>query len=165
MAYRGRLIYPFMIELKQLDLVATATAGYDDVFREPKILASADGIGTSAREESTIALPGQFNRTDAFLQLQQMATGNVGRTSLVVLFHFEDLESLGLVEASTGLAKIKVGDRLSAVYEMDGTTLVQKIPASPGAFVIAANPLMGLRSKRNLLEVKFGSRDASAQVV
>ncbi len=167
--YRGRLIFPFLIELAQLDIPGTLadpdgagarTSGYDPIFREPVVLPSSDKIGTSARAEKTlIKVPGQFGSTDAFADLQEAATGNLSTIEFTILFHFRDLESLGLVETTTGNAKIKIGDRLNAVYDYKAGTLIQTVPNPPGAFVVKARPLFGLHMRRNLLEVHFRSRD------
>jgi hypothetical protein len=167
--YRGRLIYPFLIELAQLDIAGTAadpdgagpkTSGYDPDFREPVVLPSSDKLGTSARAEKTmIQVPGQFGSTDSFADLQEAATGNLSPTEFVVLFHFRDLEAAGLVETTTGNAKIKIGDRMNAVYDYKAGTLIQTIRNPPGAFVFKAKPIFGLHNRRNLLEVHFRSRD------
>jgi len=165
---RGRLIFPFLIELAQLDTAGTSadpdgagpmTSGFDADFRETAILPTSDGIGRSARVERTLfKLPGQFYNTDSFLRLQMLATGAAGSTGFTVLFHFRDLEAAGLVETTTGLSKIKVGDRLNAIYTMAGD-LVQTIKNPPGAFVTEAQPIFGLGRSRNLLAVTFRSRD------
>lgn len=169
MAYRGRLIFPFLIEIARLDLSGTnadpdaggpLTSGYDPDFRESRILASADRVGTNARKELTaIKLPGQFGSTDAFLKLQMLATGNAGSTGFVVLFHFADLEAAALVD-SVGNAKIKVGDRMTAVYKITDGSLLQTIKTPPGAYITEAAPIFGLNSERNLLQVTFKNRDA-----
>jgi hypothetical protein len=159
-AYRGRLIFPFLIEIAPLDLAATEAVGYDPEFREPVIVPTLDRIGASARQEATmIRVQGSFHTPQTSFALQQSATGNLNRVDLIVLFHFAELESAGLVEASTGTAKIKVGDRLNAIYNVRDGSLVQKFPNPPGAFVKRAGPLFGLGSTRNLLEVNFQSND------
>jgi hypothetical protein len=158
-AYRGRLIFPFLIEIAPLDLAATETAGYDPEFREPVILPTVDRLGASARTEGDlIRVPGSLHSPQTSFALQQAATGNFNRLDLLIMFHFSDLETAGLVEASTGTALIKIGDRLNAIYQLDGT-FVQKFPNPPGAFVKRAAPLFGLGSRRNLLEVSFQSND------
>jgi len=172
MPYRGRLIFPFMLEIAPLNLAGTAadpdaggplTTGYDQDFGEAEVLPTNDRLGRSARAESTaVRIPGQFLSTSAFLKSQQAANGNLASTEFSVLFHFADLEGAGLVETSTGTAKIKVGDRLVAVYTMAGD-LVQKVRSVPGAFVISALPLFGLGGTRNLLEVTFKGRDPGGQ--
>ncbi len=170
--YRGRTIFKFFCEIAPLDLVATAadpdgagpkTSGYDDIFRETVILPTSDRIGASARKEATlIRVPGQFSEgTNAFLQLMMAPTGSLSTTEFSIVFHFADLERLGLVEVATGLAKIKVGDRLSAIYDKYGN-LSHKIPLVPGAYVTKAEPHFGLNGGKNLLMVVFRGRDPGA---
>lgn len=159
---RGRLIFPFTIELAQLDLAATAAAGYDPIYKETKLAASADRLGTSTRAETLVQVPGQFSDHNQFLNAVAANTGNLAQVDLVVLFHFRDLERLALVEAETGLAKIKTGDRLNAIYDVKTGEVIQVLRNPPGAFVVAAKPLFGLGNKRNLLEVTFRSRDQGA---
>ncbi len=170
--YRGRLIFPFLCEIASLDLVATAadpdgagplTSGYDPIFRETVILPSVDRIGTSGRvEAATYKIPGQFSEgTNAFLQLMMAPTGNLSTIEFSLVFFFPDLERAGLVEASTGLAKIKVGDRLVAIYDKFGN-LSHKVPKVPGAYVSKAEPHFGLNGGKNLLMVTFRGRDPGA---
>lgn len=158
---RGRLIFPFGIQLYLLDPVAIAVGpGYDPVFQEPTLVATDDGVGTIGRIESApIMVPGQFYTQEDFMYLQMVANGNLAQADVRVVFHFKDLENLGLIEPATGTAQIKVGDRLGAVYDKKGVTMIQEIPNPPGLFVIQANPLFGLGSNRNLLAVHFKSRD------
>ena len=157
---RGRLIFPFQIQLAVLSLEATATAGYDPIFKETILSPTSDGLGVSDRQETMIQLPGQFADQNQFLALQEAPTGNLAEVNLVVLFHFRDLERLGLVEALTGNATIKNGDRLDSIYDINTGALVQKLRNPPGAYVVKATPRFGLDSRRNLLEVTFRSRDA-----
>lgn len=169
MAYRGRLIFPFLVELAPIDVVASAgdpdgggplTAGYDPDFRERVVLPTSDRVGNVSRiEGATFQIPGQFGSTDSFRRLQMASTGNLDNTGFTVLFHFADMEALGLVEPTTGTALIKVGDRLNAVYDLGGTLLQSVLP---GALVVIteAKPIFGLNSARNLLECTFKSRDA-----
>lgn len=158
---RGRLIFPFGIQLYLLDPVAIAAGpGYDPVFQEPALVPTSDGVGAIGRVESDpIIVPGQFYTQEDFMYLQMVANGNLAQSDVRIVFHFKDLERLGLIEAVTGTAQIKVGDRLGAVYDKKGVTMIQEIPNPPGLFVIQANPLFGLDSGRNLLAVHFKSRD------
>ncbi len=73
----------------------------------------------------------------------------------------DHVERAGLVEASTGLAKIKVGDRLVAIYDKFGN-LSHKVPKVPGAYVSKAEPHFGLNGGKNLLMVTFRGRDPGA---
>ncbi len=159
MAYRGRLIFPFVVEIAPWDIVASA-GGYDEDFRERVVLPTSDRVGDGKRVEgATYQIQGQFASTDTFRRLQMAATGNLDNSGFRILFHFADLEAQNLVESTTGTALIKVGDRLNAVYGLDGT-LVQAIPASAMVVITEALPIFGLNSMRNLLECTFKSRDA-----
>ena len=166
--FRGRLIYPFTVQIARLDIAATAadpdgagplTTGLDPDFKEIVVLPTADGVGAAARAETLIKLPGQFVSTSAFADLQAAATGNLASVEFQILFHFRDLESLGLVDAITGSAKIKIGDRLNAIYDYSSGVLVQAVKNPPGAFITRAKPIFGLQMRRNLLECTFKSRD------
>ncbi len=172
--YRGRLIFPFLVEIAALDLPGTAadpdgagplTSGYDPDFREPIILHTSDRIGQSARKEATLyKIPGQFSEgTNAFLQLLAAPTGNLATTEFSLVFFFADLEAAGLVESTSGLAKIKVGDRMTAIYDIHTEELVHKVPLVPGAYVTKAEPHFGLNGGKNLLMVTFKGRDPGAQ--
>lgn len=98
-------------------------------------------------------------RGNDWLALQQLASGNVPRTKLSLCFHFRDLEAAGLVQATTGLALIRPGDRLAGLYDLLGN-LVQAVPTPPGLYVTEAHPAsFGLGIHRNLLLVTFEPRD------
>ncbi len=164
----GRLMFPFLIEIDQLDLSGTAadsdgagplTSGYDPIFRETRILSSANKLGTSARAENLIQIPGQFGNPQSMSMLMEAQTGNLSPTEFEILFHYRDIERLGLIETSTGSAKIKVGDRLNAIYQICDGSLIQKIRNPPGCFITKASPTFGLHSRRNLLICTFRSRD------
>lgn len=167
MSYRGKLIFPFLCEIAPLDIVASAadpdgagplTTGYDPDFRERVVLPTSDRIGNDRRVEGALfQIPGQFGSTDQFKRLQMAATGNLDNTGFTILFHFMDLETLGLVEPTTGTALIKVGDRLNAIYSMGGE-LVQVVTST--TFITEAQPIFGLERTRNLLCCTFKSRDA-----
>lgn len=158
MAYRGRLIFPFLLEIAQLDLEETAAAGYDADFKEPLITPTDDGVGESTRTETLVRVKASLHTPQSSFTLTQGATGNLARSSIMAVFHFEDLEEAGLVEETTGTALIKVGDRLNAIFTLDGE-LIQKFPDPPGLYVDSASPQFGLNSARNLLEVIFNSND------
>jgi hypothetical protein len=167
---RGRLIDAFGIELCRLDGTATTEApGYDATFREPKLVSTVDGVGEPGRKEmDPIILPGQFTFRDEFLRLLMTSNGNLAESSCQVLFFMADLEEAGLIEEATGLPLIRVGDRMSAVYELEFGApgrLLQKIPNPPGLFVQQADGLrMGMGGTRNLLPIMFASRDQGMPV-
>ncbi len=165
---RGRLIFPFTIEIARLNLAGTAadpdaagplTSGFDSVFKETRLLPTSDGLGVSTRAETLIKLPGQFGNPQSMASLMEGQNGNLSPVEFEILFHFRTLESLGLIEASTGSALIKVGDRLNAIYSCCDGSLIQKIKNPPGAFITKAAPTFGLHNSRNLLICTFRSRD------
>ena len=59
---------------------------------------------------------------------------------MALVFHFSDLENLGLVDMDSGDALIRVGDRLNGIFQMNGR-LVQEIKCPPGLFVTEARPI------------------------
>ena len=90
-----------------------------------------------------------------------LASGNAPRSQLDLVFHFKDLERLGLVDPASGDALIRPGDRLAAIYDKAGH-LVQAVRTPPGLYVTEARPIgFGLsmaRPRRNLLSVTFEDR-------
>ena len=169
---RGRLVFTFSAELHRLDCRAMATAdpggagplttGHDPDFKEPVLVdRDGDGIGERVRaEHPPVRLPCQVD-TKAFEELRMLASGNAPRSQLDLVFHFKDLERLGLVDTASGDALIRPGDRLAAIYDKAGA-LVQAVRTPPGLYVTEARPIgfgLGLsRPRRNLLHVTFGAR-------
>ncbi len=148
MAYRGRLIQPFLAEMHRLDLAGMAAAGrLDEDYREVK----------GARiEMPPLRIPAQIE-PDSFQRQMRKELGDVKAGVFGLTFHFVDLEELGLVDPATGIALIRPNDRMGAIYEMNGT-LVQQFPDPPGMYVEEATPSLGLGGKRNLLIVRLMSR-------
>ena len=170
---RGRLIFPFVAELHRLDTQAMALGdagtsvppGYDDDFKEP-ILVDYDDDGVAEpfrREHPSVRVPCQVE-PEAFEALRMATSGNTPRSSFDLVFHFRDLERLGLVDAASGDALIRPSDRLGALYTRDGQ-LVQAVRTPPGLYVTEARPIgFGLhrrRPSRNLLLVSFQDRAAA----
>lgn len=171
---RGSLIFVFLAELFRLDTRSMAadpdgigpwTSGYDPDFKE-QILVDADGDGIAEdgrREFLPVRVPCQVE-PQALEVLRMTAAGNTPQSDLNLVFHFRDLERLALVDAASGEAMIRPGDRLGAIYDRAGT-LVQSIRNPPGLFVVEARPIgFGLfrpRSSRNLLLVSLADRPAS----
>jgi len=169
---RGRLIFPFLAELRRLDTAAMAatdpdgagplTGGFDPDFKEP-VLVDRDGDGIAERERvelSPIRVPCQVE-PKVFEDLHLLATGDSPRSDLSLVFHFRDLERLRLVDAATGDALIRPNDRLAGLYDLGGR-LVQTIRTPPGLYATQAQPRgFGLgrsRPRRNLLLVTFEAR-------
>jgi hypothetical protein len=161
---RGRLIFPFIAELHRLDTQAMAP-DYDEDFKEPVLVDSDDdGVGEPfRREHPPVRVPCQVE-PEAFEALRMATSGNTPRSSFDLVFHFRDLEQLGLVDAASGDALIRPSDRLGALYARDGQ-LVQAVRTPPGLYVTEARPIgFGLhrrRPSRNLLLVSFQDRAAA----
>ncbi len=169
---RGRLIFPMIIELAQLDTDATAadpdgagplTRGYDDEFREPVLVPPSDtgssSRGAMRRVETLVRVSAQLE-DDAYEMLSMLATGRSPQGQLKAVIHFEELERRGMVGAD-GLPTIHINDRLAAVYQASGT-LIQTIANPPGLFCVESQPrLGGLGGTRNLLLLSFEARQQS----
>jgi hypothetical protein len=169
---RGRLLHPFLADLAQLDPVATAldpdghgalSSGYDPDFQETVLLPTARGPGQDARRERrSIRVPCQIE-VQGFGELAELATGSSPRSRLVLVFHFGDLERLGLVDPTTGDAGLRIGDRLVAIRDRRTGALVQAIRTPPGLYLIEPQPQFGLGGRRNLLLATFGERALGPQ--
>lgn len=169
---RGRLINPFIAELAQLDTVATAadpdsvgplTSGFDPDFRETVVVPAGDGRGIDARKEKPpLRIPCQVE-VGTFEALQALASGNSPNSRVTLVFHFRDLEQMGLVDPGTGEALLRINDRLVAVHDLSGN-LVQAVRTPPGLYATEVQPQsFGLGLSRNLLVVSFQQRELSAR--
>lgn len=164
---RGRLLQAFAAELAQLDTTATAAdpdgpgplaSGYDIDFQETVLVPSGGPRGRDARREKPlIRVPCQIE-IQAFGALAELATGNSPRSRLVLVFHFADLERLGLVDAATGEALLHIGDRLVAIRDRRTGALIQAVRTPPGLYLIEPQPEFGLGGRRNLLLATFSER-------
>jgi len=172
---RGSLIFAFLAELHRLDTLVTAadpdgagplTAGYDPDFKEPVLVdPDDDGLGQSTRREHpAVQVPCQVE-PEVFEALAMFASGNSPSSQVKLVFHFRDLERLELVDPVSGEARVRVGDRLGALFDRGGA-LVQRIRTPPGLYVTEARPIgFGLfrpRPQRNLLLVTFEPRRFAA---
>jgi hypothetical protein len=174
---RGRLIFKFLAELCRLDTASTAntdpdgvgplTGGYDPDFKESVLMdRNDDGIGERVRiEHPPIRIPCQVD-TKALEELRMLASGNAPRTTVDLVFHFKNLEKLGLVDATSGEVMIQIGDRLSGIYDLCGS-LIQEVHTPPGLYVTSVAPFgFGLnlaKPSRNLLLVTFEDRMQGAR--
>ena len=163
---RGRLINSFVAELAQLDAEATAadpdgagplTSGYDADFREPVLVAAADGLRDARQEKPTIRVPCQVE-IQSFGALTELVSGNSPRSHLTLVFHFRDLERLGLVDPATGEPLLRTGDRLVALRDVRTDEIVQAIRTPPGLYLVEPQPVLGLGERRNLLLATFDER-------
>ena len=94
---RGRLIFQFLAELRQLDADAMSTQapGYDEDFKEPALLdTDGDGAGEPyRREHPPVRVPCQVE-PQTIEALRMTPAGNTPQSSLDLVFHFSDLERL-----------------------------------------------------------------------
>jgi len=165
-------LHPFAAELAQLDVTATAAdpdgsgplvSGYDADFQETVMLPTTSGPGRDARREKPpILLPCQVE-VQVFEALTELATGNSPRSRLVLVFHFADLERLGLVDFDSGESLLRVGDRLAAIRELRTGALIQAVRTPPGLYLVEAQPEFGLSGGRNLLMATFAERAVGLQ--
>ncbi len=172
--YRGRLINPFMAVIARFDRNATreqspddsgaVESGYNDVFREPVVVTDSEGIRNEARRERLVCVPCQVE--DQAFQAQRLTTGgNNPDSRMNLVFHFRDLERLGLVDKNTGLARITPNDRLVEIRSFCCRRVIQKIPNPPGLYATQALPAsFTLGGGRNLLIVTFQERERAATV-
>jgi hypothetical protein len=164
---RGRLINPFLAEIARIDTVATdadpdgpgpLTSGYDPDFKETIVLEQSGSRVDARREMPPIRVPCQVE-VGAFEALQQLAAGNSPSSHVTLVFHFRDLERLGLVDPASGDALLRVNDRLVAIRDLAGA-LVQAVRARPGLYASEVQPQsFGLGRARNLLLVTFQERE------
>ncbi len=159
---RGRLIYPFLAQIFRLDTQTTAVmdpSGFDPDFKEARVADFlGDGVGQRIRNERLpIKVPCQVE-PKTFEEPAMFASGNSPRANINLVFHFKDLERMGLVDEA-GEAMIRPGDRLGGIYDK-ADVLVQVI-RNP-MYAIDARPMgFGLhmeKPSRNLLFVTFDSR-------
>lgn len=165
---RGRLINPFLAELARLDTAATAgdpdgagplTSGYDPDFKETLVVPDETWRGHDARRERPpIRVPCQVEVAN-FGELEELLTGNSPRSHIVLVFHFEDLERMDLVDSVTGDARLRVDDRLVAIRDFYTGEVVQAIRTPPGLYITEVQPQsFGLGLRRNLLFAIFNER-------
>ena len=172
MSYRGRLIWPFAVDIARLDTAATlaaagtggVTAGYDPDFREPVTLdAGPNNPDTDTRQEITVSLlPCQVHpERGNYEALQMMLSGAVKQYNLRLVFHYLDLETRSLVDTD-GSSLLKINDRLVAIRRNDGT-LVADFSARPLYVTQAQDRSFGLSGlQRNLLMLTFEERETSS---
>jgi len=166
--YRGRLIFPFLAVIGRLDVNASSqdpdgsgelTEGYDSVFREPHTYTDSAEQRQDTRKERCVIVPCQVE--DQVWEAQrQIQAGNNPDSRMVLVFHFSDLERLGLVNRTTGVAELHPNDRLDRLLNCRTKKLVQSFRNPPGLFAISCTPAgFGLGGSRNLLVCVFEERE------
>ena len=172
---RGRLVFPFLVELAQLDTAATEadpdgagplTSGYHEHFREPLMVLAAptDQTGVSARVEAT---PIQFRaqiEPVQFERLEMMLGGDSPDSRFAIIAHYRDLENLNLIDSVTGKPLIRKNDRLVRILNCDTGALIEAIPDPPGLFVRQVQSRgFGPGRTRNILLIEFEEREQSVR--
>lgn len=149
---RGRLIAPLTAEIVRLSPSATSTAGaYDADFRT-MVPGAARSELAPVRLRAQVEM-GQW-QAQRFLQ-----AGNLPDSRLSLVFHFRELEQQGLVDVN-GAALIRVGDRLTALYDRGNSILESLVPnRTGGLYITEAQPAgLGMGGRRNLLLCIFEDR-------
>lgn len=171
---RGRLIFPFTVELGLLDTYATATtdpdgagplvSGYDDEFREPVMVATPgeSDPGKMARIETVVRFLAQIE-DDISDMAEQLASGNSPQNMMGLVFHYSELEAAGAIQTVSGKPIIKApGARLISIRDPKSGELIERYDAEPGYWATQAKSMgYGLGQRRNLLLVVFQERDVS----
>jgi hypothetical protein len=171
---RGRLIYPFTVELWQLDTAATEadpdgagplTSGYNEILREPvKVLGDPDDQGgESARVESgPLYVPAQIEPA-MFERLNMMLSGESPVSRFGIVLHYEYLERNSLLDGD-GKPLIRKSDRLASISNYITGALIEEIPNPPGLFVHEVQSRsFGLGTERNLVLISFEDRKKSVK--
>jgi hypothetical protein len=151
---RGRLIRPLTVEIVRHDTAATRTAsGFDDDFRT-----MTPGVARS--ELAPLRLLAQIKGGLTWDRLRSTAAGTLPDKRVTCIFHYRDLEARGLIDATNGGSMIRVGDKLTAIYDRAGTKLLQRIRDEDGGqYAVEVAPSgLGLGGDRNLLVVTFEPR-------
>ncbi len=166
------MINPFLALIARIDTDASAadpdgagplTSGYDSVFREPIVNLSGDGAVRVAKELTSVLIPCQFEPEDQFDALGQQAAGNDTNSRVRLVFHFSDLEELGLVDETTNDPELRLGDRLISIHNHETEALIQRCGFADGLYCVEVKPVsFGLSGgERNLLICSYNTRDSS----
>lgn len=153
---RGRLIRPFLVEIEQLDTAQTqAASGYDPVMRTVRTEYGPDGQRIKgARYKDPLRLLAQVEDRTHRAQ-QQAQSGNLPRSTYVLVAHFAELEQRELL-TDKGEPTLRVNDRLIAIYDV-AERLVQVF--EPRLYMTEARTSgFGIGSARNLFVMTFSDR-------
>ena len=128
------LISPVYVQIYRLDITATwaqnppggETQGFDPVLREPILYDDpVTGARTSPRQElSPVLVPCQIE-TRTFDELRETFGGDNPASTVVFVTRRKDLETLGLIDATTRNCTLKKSDRISRLesYNYPGTVI------------------------------------------
>ncbi|MCG8668635.1 MAG: hypothetical protein MI867_04415 [Pseudomonadales bacterium] len=177
---RGRLIFPFVVEIARIDTAGTAAdptdadparpadSGYDPIYREPikAPTGPSDTVGVTARVElPVVQIPAQIE-AEMFERLEMLLSGHSPQEFFRVVLHFKDIERLGLTRPD-GTAAFSIGDRLVRILHKKDLSLVQDIPDPPAMHAFQVMPrgwgLSPSNARRNLLFLDFRARDRSTR--
>jgi len=150
--FRVPLLFPMAAVVHQLDTAATRTLdvpgppsdGYNDLLDEPYPYNSGAGFTDTRQEKAAVRVPCQLEIM-TFEELNQVDTGDAAMSEIILIFHRRDLETLGLIDSTTRLQKLKAGDRISALEKKGFPgTFVHPIPHDLYIFKIEpGSPGMG----------------------
>lgn len=160
-SYRGRLIFPKLIEIARLDTAAIETASdYDHTFGEIRA-SNRNAVGqarTVPRQEVMVRVQAQIE-TDAYQRLAQSGLGAVPGSRMACVLFAPELEEKGLLDPVTRQCLLKNTDRLHAIYELD-ETLIITIVDPPGLYANQVQPTgFGFGAGGyNLVEMLFEAR-------
>lgn len=157
---RGRLINSFIVEVAQLDaqLMEQTSPGVDHVFREPRVGVDPNtNARVTGRKERTVRLPAQVESGN-YGQLVVLANGIAPKTALKIIFHYEDLEELKMVDDARRNTPVRVTDRLVGVYSKETGDLLLSFPNPPGVFITEASPEGLMGDRFNLLVCTISDR-------
>lgn len=168
--YQGRLIWPHIAVIRQLDTEATAadpdgagplTAGYDRFFRTP-VVYDAPARTSSRKEKAAIRLPVQVE-SEQYDNAQQTAQGTNMQHRMTLVAHFKDLRQAGLIDTETGMPTLQVGDRIESLKHKTTGKVTMIIDPRQGLYIYELRPIsFGLSAlSRNLLLIFTESRDTA----
>lgn len=109
---------------------------WDDTFRQAKMIATADGKGTTARQDHTNIkrVKGQISTGRQFFRQLAEGGGDAPEADIEVLIHKRDLRRAGLLEEGTSDPMIRVNDRLMRVLDHLGRPQID-LEGNPGLYV------------------------------
>lgn len=153
---RGRLIRPLYVDLQVLDKAASAGARDDD-FREHDItrpFGERGGVTSTGRVsglvyQDAVRVKAQVEVTNINRRSGSQA-GNVPDYRTAFVAHYAELETLGLVDATTG-KPILEGAKVVGMYRLTNGA-VERLFDDPPVHVVELRDVgIGLGGRRNLL--------------
>lgn len=165
MGYRGRLIWPFRATVARLDTSGTSAnagptaGGYDNAFKEPR--KRADGTLNTVYKALIVLQAQVETEGDDFDALSLRRGGDNRDSEVKLVFHFQELEDMGLVSPK-GRALLSKGDRLMAVHTQSREEIDDYSDLDLVATVLQPRSAGLSGGKRNLLLVTYRRRDRSS---